>query len=279
MRSLLVTGSDTGIGKTRVTAALVRLLAAPGRTVQVVKVVETGRAPGEEDDGGRCLRLPAGGGGASRFTLATFPLPRAPATASAAAGRERFVARAIGSRRRRCRKLATGGFSRAPAASLRQSTQAGSDWVDFALRAGVEAVVLVVPDRLGAINQARLVWAGAIQAQALNAGIWLNAVAPVDPAVAASNRTQLRALGVPIWAEQGQLAAALPEHPDVAVRDGLELTERPRRRPPPPSGGRRAEPGDPLARFQAALAERERKRLRRVLRVSEPSGRRPQPGG
>ena len=41
MRTVLVTGSDTGVGKTHVVATLARLLAKSGACVQIVKVVET----------------------------------------------------------------------------------------------------------------------------------------------------------------------------------------------------------------------------------------------
>ena len=43
MRSILITGTDTGIGKTRVTGIIARLLSSRGR-VQVVKPV-TGAPP------------------------------------------------------------------------------------------------------------------------------------------------------------------------------------------------------------------------------------------
>ena len=42
MRTVLVTGSDTGVGKTHVVAALARRCAADGARVQIVKPVETG---------------------------------------------------------------------------------------------------------------------------------------------------------------------------------------------------------------------------------------------
>jgi dethiobiotin synthetase len=41
MRSILITGTDTGIGKTHVTGLIARLLSQQGR-VQVVKLVESG---------------------------------------------------------------------------------------------------------------------------------------------------------------------------------------------------------------------------------------------
>jgi len=84
--------------------------------------------------------------------------------------------------------------------------------------ADVDLAVVVVPDRLGAINQARLAYARALQTK-LPAGIWLNAHLPVDAAVAASNRRALAKAGVPVWAEQACEADA-PVQP-ARVKDIL----------------------------------------------------------
>ena len=83
MRTVLVTGSDTGIGKTHVVAALARLLAAGGGRVQIVKVVETG-APR------RGRRRPRAGWRArdAAVTLAPFPPRWRPRRPAAAEGRE-----------------------------------------------------------------------------------------------------------------------------------------------------------------------------------------------
>jgi dethiobiotin synthetase len=48
-----VTGTDTGVGKTVVTAALAVILRARGRNVAVVKSAQTGVRPGEAGDGCR----------------------------------------------------------------------------------------------------------------------------------------------------------------------------------------------------------------------------------
>ncbi|MGE9807931.1 MULTISPECIES: dethiobiotin synthase [unclassified Janibacter] len=51
-RIVIVTGTDTGVGKTVVTAALAAALAAAGRTVAAYKPVQTGIGPGGQDDDG-----------------------------------------------------------------------------------------------------------------------------------------------------------------------------------------------------------------------------------
>ena len=264
MRAILVTGSDTGVGKTHVVAALARLLAAGGDRVQIVKVVETGALGGQEGDAARARRL-AGGIG-EEFTLASFAAPLAPASAAAVAGEiislEMLIARLRALPPCDWRILeGAGGIATPIDGSAR-------DWADFAAAAEVAAVVLVVPDRLGAINQARLVFGRAAQA-AIPVGVWLNAAAPIDTAVAESNRAGLQAAGLPLWAEQAH-GAALPAEP-AQLLDRLKTTElitvlnQPDKVEPAPVYPAES---DWLERCRRALAEREAKKLRRSLRVT-----------
>ena len=79
MRIVVVTGTDTGVGKTIVTAGLAALARAGGGRVAVVKPVQTGTAadsPGDLDE----VRRLAGIG--DLHELARFPDPLAPATAA-----------------------------------------------------------------------------------------------------------------------------------------------------------------------------------------------------
>jgi dethiobiotin synthetase len=59
VRVLVVAGTDTGVGKTVVTAALAALAHASGERVAVVKAVQTGVAPGEPGDVDEVRRLAA----------------------------------------------------------------------------------------------------------------------------------------------------------------------------------------------------------------------------
>jgi dethiobiotin synthetase len=83
MRALVVTGTDTEVGKTVVTAALAALARARGEKVAVVKPVQTGVDEGEPGDLDEVRRL-------SRVEdlheFARFPDPLAPATAARRAG-------------------------------------------------------------------------------------------------------------------------------------------------------------------------------------------------
>ena len=259
---ILVTGTDTGIGKTRVTAALARLLGRGGAGVQVVKVVETGIAPGEDGDAGRAVR---GVPGAAAFTLARFPEPLPPAAAAAAAGESLTLEGLLGA------------ADRLPAAGCRIYEGAGGiaspldghgrDWTDFAVAAEVDFIVLVVADRLGAVNQGRL---AALRAEPAGrrCGLWLNACAPVDSLLAAANREGLRTAGLEIWAEQS-FQADLPEDPGRVLELFRDAADRP---PGRPAAQNDSAPRSALAaRWQAALAERDAQQCRRRLRVAPPA--------
>jgi dethiobiotin synthetase len=84
MSILVVTGTDTGVGKTIVTAAVASLARERGSSVAVVKPAQTGvtdTEPGDLDD---VIRL---SGVRTTFELARFPDPLAPAAAARLSGR------------------------------------------------------------------------------------------------------------------------------------------------------------------------------------------------
>jgi 8-amino-7-oxononanoate synthase len=268
MRAILVTGSDTGVGKTQATAALARLLAAGGVRVQIVKVVETGATAENEGDAARAQRL-AGGVG-EVFTLASFPVPLAPASAAALAGQKLSLEILV--ERARALPVCDWRIFEGAGGIATPIDDRAHDWADFAAAIEVDAVVVVVPDRLGAINQARLACARAASAK-LRAGVWLNATAPVGRDVADSTRAGLCAAGVPLWAEQAY-EAALPDKPEEllnilnqverVVPDALSDSEE-----KSALGSTRSTSNmDWLERCRRTLAERDEKRLRRTLHVT-----------
>jgi dethiobiotin synthetase len=82
---VLVTGTDTGVGKTVVTAAIAAAAGAAGRSVAVVKPAQTGTAGGEPTDVAEVVRLAAPD---RAVTLAEYPEPLAPLIAARLAGSE-----------------------------------------------------------------------------------------------------------------------------------------------------------------------------------------------
>jgi dethiobiotin synthetase len=83
---VVVTGTDTGVGKTIVTAAIAAAATASGLRVAVLKPAQTGIPPGspEEPDAETVARLARPH---RAVTLASYPDPLAPATAARVAGR------------------------------------------------------------------------------------------------------------------------------------------------------------------------------------------------
>jgi dethiobiotin synthetase len=79
MSVLVVTGTDTGVGKTVVSAALTTLAAVRGSSVAVVKPAQTGVTSDEPGDVDEIARL-AGSG--ERFEYARYPDPLSPAAAA-----------------------------------------------------------------------------------------------------------------------------------------------------------------------------------------------------
>ncbi|WP_433434016.1 dethiobiotin synthase [Nonomuraea sp. CA-141351] len=83
MSILVITGTDTGVGKTVVAAALAALALRRGSSVAVVKPAQTGLAPGEAGDVDQVIRL---SGVTTTFELCRFTEPLSPAAAARVGG-------------------------------------------------------------------------------------------------------------------------------------------------------------------------------------------------
>jgi dethiobiotin synthetase len=91
----------------------------------------------------------------------------------------------------------------------------GKDWADFIAAIRPDLVVVVVDDRLGAINQARLATDYLAARHAGPVGIWLNAAhAAPDPAIASANRDGIRDAGLSIMGESS-FGALQPERMEL----------------------------------------------------------------
>ena len=141
-----MTGTDTDVGKTRVAAALALALRRAGKAPTVVKVVQTGAAPGSEGDAARAGAL----AGVPHIELERFEKPADPWSAALAGGA------ALRARNLAARIDALGGplvveGSGGIAVPLNEREHLG----DVARLANLE-VVLAVGLRLGCINHALL---------------------------------------------------------------------------------------------------------------------------
>jgi len=244
--TILVSGSGTGVGKTRVTAALARAAARAGKHVQIVKPVQTGIASGKSSDADDAAVL-AGIGRGAAHTLRRYPAALAPISAATAAGLKlnlEDIFREIQQLPSTDIRLIEGaGGLAAPL------FEAGYDWWNFALQLQVNAVVLVVPDQLGAINQARLVYhyflkkkdgeiitdwevrsrsvvksTSTTKTESIkipDGGIFLNALKAPPPEVAGSTRETLADCEVPVWGELATEAIEPRIHQPLAGLLGL----------------------------------------------------------
>jgi dethiobiotin synthetase len=88
---VIVTGTDTGVGKTIVTAAIAAAATAAGLRVAVVKPAQTGITTGEETDAATVTRLAEP---AAVRTFAAYPDPLAPLAAARVSGESALTAMA-----------------------------------------------------------------------------------------------------------------------------------------------------------------------------------------
>ncbi len=147
MHRYFVTGTDTGIGKTYVTAVLARALREAGETVTVVKAVQTGLAPDQEGDAQRAARL----AGTAARELLRLRKPADPWSAALAEGRHAPRAAAL------AEALAAipGAVVVEGAGGLLVPLNEDETFADLARAAGL-TVILAVGLRLGCINHALL---------------------------------------------------------------------------------------------------------------------------
>jgi dethiobiotin synthase len=198
--TILISGAGTGVGKTRVTGAFARWAAKHGRTVQIIKPVQSGVMRGEPSDAdvaAKMARLPPD----CAHTLRRYRAALAPMAAAKMERQTLDIKKIINE------------MKGLPSADLRLVEGAGGiavplntkgwDWADFARAIRPSAVVLVVADELGAINQARLAYYYTVAkiGKKIPCGILLNAKTKSPTNVATSTRTALLDCRVPIWGE------------------------------------------------------------------------------
>ncbi len=212
MSALLVTGTDTGVGKTFVACALAHAWRAAGRRVGVVKPVETG-VDGEPEDARRLAA--AANDHAPLDDVCPYRL-RAPLAPAVAAPREGVtvdvdrVAALIERRRRAVDVLIVEG-----AGGLLVPIAGGTTYLDLAVRLRVP-ILVVGANRLGTINHCALTARVASSAGVAIAGFVLSHTTPETDASAPSNAetiaslTSMRCLGVvPYAARPEDVARAI----------------------------------------------------------------------
>jgi dethiobiotin synthetase len=218
-RGLFVTGTDTGVGKTLVTAALARALRARGVDVGVLKPSETGVGPEGPLDA-RALRE-AGGvpEPLAQICPQPFALPAAPAVAAAAEGRlvDRAAIREAYEATRRAHELVLVEG----AGGLLVPLDDGTDMAGLASELGLPLLV-VARAALGTINHTRLTLEAAGHRDLPVAGVVIShGGGPLSDADARNLGWLREHLGARLVGEIPPLAAGEPV-PDGALDvDGL----------------------------------------------------------
>lgn len=201
MSTILISGNDTEIGKTWVCRALANYLASYKQTVQVVKIVETGITNIQKGDAETAIKYCSHlyQKECHAFTLYSFTKPLAPVTAACKDSRklnlESILCKIRNLPKTNWRILEAAGGLAVPL------DETGLDAVDLALNLPIDYLLLVVQNRLGAINQARMLTNYAPHSK-IPTGIWFNDRISVDDEVTSSNYLELANLSIPIWGHQ-----------------------------------------------------------------------------
>jgi dethiobiotin synthase len=143
----LVTGTDTDVGKTRVTAALASALRVGGEAPTVIKLVQTGLDPGMPGDAVRAGKL----AGCRHVELARFRKPADPWSAALAEGMPTVHAEDLA----RIIEGVNGAVVCEGAGGLAVPLNGAQNFGTLAVLAKLE-VILVVGLRLGCMNHALL---------------------------------------------------------------------------------------------------------------------------
>ncbi len=205
----LVTGTDTDVGKTRVTAALAKGLRVAGQPPTVVKLVQTGidaRVPGDAARAGTLS-------GCKHVELARFRKPADPWSAALAEGMPTVHAQDLA----RIIEGINGAVVAEGAGGLAVPLNGAQNFGTLAVLAKLD-IVLAIGLRLGCMNHALLTLALCDQLQLRVAGgVLVDRWAKSDPAYVADVRRAL----------QGKLEilGILPFDPDEAasVEQGAQL--------------------------------------------------------
>ena len=225
MSILLVSGTDTGIGKTLVTATLAAGLTGRGYRVGVAKPIETG-CEGDEATDAASLRAAAGSNESlSAISPYRFPEPLAPSIAAARVGATIDIDGLVADLRQRAAgydvMLVEG------AGGLLVPVTSEVSFADLALALDA-TVLIVVGSRLGAINHALLTFEVLATRGIRTRGYVVSQLTPpgdlatdTNPELLASLTTVPR-LGILPWCDDAPtLLAALREGDGTGARTHL----------------------------------------------------------
>ncbi len=212
MRGLFVTGTDTGVGKTEVSCALLSGARAAGLDVAAMKPAESGVTPGAPTDAGRLAAAAGAGDDPALVCPYRFDAPLAPAVAARLDGVEVRLevildaARALAARHAALLVEGAGGL-------LVPLTERAT-YADLAVALGLP-VLVVARAGLGTVNHTALT-VEALRARGLAvAGVILNRAAAVDDPSVPHNAAEIERL------TGARVLASLPHCADIAGREAF----------------------------------------------------------
>jgi dethiobiotin synthetase len=199
-RGIFVTGTDTGVGKTRVAAAILRGLGAEGIRAVGMKPVAAGIEPGEAHNADVAALLAASGAAADVTDVNpyAFASPIAPHLAAERAGTKIDLEVIAAAHERLAAQVPALVVEGAGGAMTPVTMRL--DMLDIAARLRLP-VLLVVGIRLGCLSHA-LLTAQAIRARGLELVGWVaNRIDPAMPAADANVATLAHMLAAPLLAD------------------------------------------------------------------------------
>jgi dethiobiotin synthetase len=152
MAIVIITGTDTGVGKTVVTAAVASASLAQGLSVAVLKPAQTGVLGDEPGDAAEAARL---AGPVTAVELARYPEPLAPATAARRSGLAPVHPDEIAEAAAKLAAIHDVVLVEGAGGLLVRYDEEGSTLADAAQLLGAQAL-LVAPAGLGTLNSAAL---------------------------------------------------------------------------------------------------------------------------
>jgi dethiobiotin synthetase len=209
MRGLFITATDTGVGKTEVTCALLAAARAAGVDAVGMKPAQSGHDPGEPSDADR-LRAAAGAvEPLEAICPYTFGAPLAPAVAARLEGATVSMARILDATRalaaRHAAVLVEG------AGGLMTPLTERETYAELAVALALP-VLVVARAGLGTVNHVALTVEALRRRGLALAGIVLNRTSPTDDPSVAYNAAEIERL------TGGEILAALPHVADIAAR-------------------------------------------------------------
>ncbi len=226
-RGLLVTGTDTGVGKTVVAAAVCAAVRARGAAVRGFKPIESGTAESEGvPSDAELLAAACGMGGWADANVVALQEPLAPVVAARRAGVELDLAAMTA----RMESLRTqGALVVEGVGGALVEVVPGVTVADLAVRWDL-AVLVVAGNRLGVLNHTLLTVEALIGRGVVVAGVVLNTLQPGEPTVAertnAAELDRLLPSAAPLLGRFAHLPAERRRDPQTLAAAGDWLAGR-----------------------------------------------------